>query len=350
MRATPPQHLLHADTGGDDALPPALHSDAPQKLVRAGGAYIVGMGLCAVRYGSRGHSARVESDLARQNIQTVAHSVEGGGIASGALAKEAVAADLLTTVGDEVEVFGYGGLQLMAVDQGWLNVGAHALLGGFGSGQELTHEAVGLECLNVAVGDSADAEHGDVLLPEQSVKGDVGGDGQLAADIVAVYVRGGISLGIAQLLCLLQNVGERNRGSVHSVHDEVGGAVHDAAQLGDGVQPLAPFQIGQPRNAPAYGGGAAQGYTVFRCQLDQLRVKGADDRFVGGNHMLAGAQRGANILIGRVQTAHDLDDDADSGIVRDGGYIRHRQTAQLRPFPPHQHLGNGEIRPLRAEI
>ena len=137
---------------------------------------------------------------------------------------------------------------------------------------------------------------------------------------------------------------------MHSVHDEVGGAVHDAAQLGDGVQPLAPFQIGQPRNAPAYGGGAAQGHAVFRCQLDQLRVKGADDRFVGGNHMLAGAQRGANILIGRVQTAHDLDDDADSGIVRDGGYIRHRQTAQLRPVPPHQHLGHVQIRPLGAKV
>lgn len=62
---------------------------------------------------------------------------------------------------------------------------------------------MGLECPDVPVGDGADAEHGDVLLPEVGVKGNVGGDGELAAHVIAVYVGGGIRLGVAQLLGLL---------------------------------------------------------------------------------------------------------------------------------------------------
>ena len=66
--------------------------------------------------------------------------------------------------------------------------------------------------------------------------------------------------------------------------------------------------------------------------------------------MLTRAQSGADILIGRVQAAHDLDDDADGRIARDVGNIRHRKSAQLWPGTAHQHLGDGEVRPLRAEV
>ena len=137
---------------------------------------------------------------------------------------------------------------------------------------------------------------------------------------------------------------------MHGVHDEIGGAVHNTAQFRDGIQALAALQIGQPRDTAAYGGRAAQGNPMHRCQTHQLRIEGADNGLVGGDHMLARLQSGADVLIGRVQTAHDLYDDADGAVAGDGGDVRHRQSAQLRPLAPHQNLGDGEIRPLRTEI
>ena len=261
-----------------------------------------------------------------------------------------MAADLLAGVGDEVKILRHGGLQLVAVHQRRLNVSAHAALRRLGGGQQLAHKAVRLKRPDVAVGDGADAEHGNVLLADQRVKGHVGGDGELAAHVVAVDVGGGVGLGVAQLLRLLQNGGEGHRRGVHGVHDEVGGAVHDAADLADGVQPLAPLQIGQPRNAAAHRRRAAQGHAVFRRQPYKLRVKRADDRFVGGDHMLAAAQRLTDVFVGRMQPAHDLNDDADAGVADDGADVRHRPIAQLRPLPPHQHFRDVQIRPLGAKV
>ena len=56
------------------------------------------------------------------------------------------------------------------------------------------------EVRHIRPGDGADAEGRDVLLPQQRIKGDVGGDGQLPTDVVAVDVSAGIRLGIAQFL------------------------------------------------------------------------------------------------------------------------------------------------------
>ena len=66
--------------------------------------------------------------------------------------------------------------------------------------------------------------------------------------------------------------------------------------------------------------------------------------------MLAAAQRLADVFVGRMQTTHDLNDDADVIVPGDGADIRHRPLAQLRPLPPHQHLGHVQIRPLGAKV
>ena len=49
------------------------------------------------------------------------------------------------------------------------------------------------EVRHIRPGDGADAEGRDVLLPQQRIKGDVGGDGQLPTDVVAVDVSAGNS-------------------------------------------------------------------------------------------------------------------------------------------------------------
>ena len=71
--------------------------------------------------------------------------------------------------------------------------------------QEMSEKFPGVLVIH---GDGADAEGRDVLLPQQRIKGDVGGDGQLPTDVVAVDVSAGICLGIAQLLRPLQHSGK----------------------------------------------------------------------------------------------------------------------------------------------
>ena len=91
----------------------------------------------------------------------------------------------------------------MAGNQSGLDEGADAVLGRLSGGQELTYKAVGLECPDILIRDGANPEHGDILLPEEGIKGDVGGDSQLTAHIIAIDVGGWICLGVAQLLGLL---------------------------------------------------------------------------------------------------------------------------------------------------
>ena len=114
---------------------------------------------------------------------------------------------------------------------------------------------------------------------------------------------------------------------MHGVHDEIAGAVHDAAHPADGVQLLAPGQIHQPRNAAAYRRRAQQRLALCLCQLRQLLIVGGDQRLVGGDHVLARLQCGGDVLVGGVQTAHHLRHNVDAVVVEDilkimGGDIR----------------------------
>ena len=104
---------------------------------------------------------------------------------------------------------------------------------------------------------------------------------------------------------------------MHGIHDEIAGAVHDAAHTADGVQLLAPGQIHQPRDAAAHRRRTQQRLALCLGQIGQLLIVGGDQRLVGGDHMLARLQGGGNVLIGGMQAAHHLRHDVDAAVVED---------------------------------
>ena len=138
---------------------------------------------------------------------------------------------------------------------------------------------------------------------------------------------------------------------MHGVHDEVGGAVHDAAHLAHGVQPLHPGQVHQPGDAAAHGGGAAQGHALFLCQRRQLLIIGGDQGLVGGDHILAPLHGGSDIFIGRVQPAHDLHHRVDGIVAQDVVHVRCRDgggqsllgTAHQHPRHVHVLTAGGQL-------
>ena len=281
---------------------------------------------------------RVEAVLSCQQIQTVLHHVGRRGIPSGSLPEVALPAQQLPGAGDEVIVPRHRRLRLALRHQRRLHIGGHARLRPLGAGQQLAGEAMSPEVRHIRPGDGADAEGRDVLLPQQRIKGDVGGDGQLPADVVAVNVGAGIRLGIAQLLRPLQHSGKICSLSGHGIHDEVGGAVHDASHLRHGVHPAAALQIYQPWDTSAHRRRTAKRHPVFTSQRRQLPVVGADDCLIGRHHVLPPRQRPADPFIGRVQTPQHLHHRVDIRIPEDGLHVLHRRLDQRRHLPAHQHL------------
>ena len=131
---------------------------------------------------------------------------------------------------------------------------------------------------------------------------------------------------------------------MHGVHDEIGGAVHDAAHGAHGVQPLDPRQIPQPWDAAAHGGGAAQRHALFLRQAGQLPVIGGDQRLVGGDHVFAPLHGGGDVLIRRVQAAHDLHHRVDALVTKNVVEVVGGQALrQPRLGAAQQHTGDGDI-------
>ena len=128
----------------------------------------------------------------------------------------------------------------------------------------------------------------NVGLVDDAAVGNVGGNDQLAAHIRAVEVVGGIGLGIAQTLRLLQGGVKAAAGGVHCVEHKVCCAVHDAADLHNRLLLNAVGQTGEPGNTAACRRCAAQRDTLFLCQRDKLAIVSGDQQLVGGDNIFAG--------------------------------------------------------------
>ena len=208
-----------------------------------------------------------------------------------------------------------------------------------------------LERRNIRRCHRPDAEGGDGGLVQQHVKGDVGGDTQLAPDVVAVNVGGGIRLGVAQLLRFLEDGGEIHRGAVHGVHDEVGGPVHNAAHGAHRVQPLYALQIRQPRDTAAHRRRTPQSHALLCRQSGQLAVIGGDQRLVRGDHVLAPLHGGGDVLIRRVQPAHDLHHRVDGVVVENVVHIEGTHVLrQTRLGTTQQHTRHADVLPPGAQL
>ena len=172
---------------------------------------------------------------------------------------------------------------------------------------------------------------------DPGVEGQAGEDGGLGGGVEALDVGGGVGLGVAQGLRLLDGLGEAGAGGVHLVEHEVGGAVDDAEHAAHVVAGERLADRAQDRD------GAGHGRLVV--EVDVVGVGGGverravlgEQRLVGGDHrgaVLHGAQDQA---AGRLDAADHLDDDVGAGDELLG--VRGEQRGVDR------HVG---ARPLRA--
>ena len=123
---------------------------------------------------------------------------------------------------------------------------------------------------------------------------------------MALNIRGGISLGIAQAGGLGQCLIIRGTRGLHGIQDEVGGAVDDA---GDTLYLIAGQGAAQHAHHRDGGGHGSlkikvhSGTVSGLCQL--IRMRG-HQRLISGNHGLAGIKRGEDQLARKINAADNL--------------------------------------------
>ena len=162
--------------------------------------------------------------------------------------------------------------------------------------------------------DGLDALHVDLLEGDVGAEGEAGEQRELVGRVEAADVEAGIGLGIAHLLGLLEHLGERAMILLHLRQDEVAGAVEDAVDAAD--------LVGGQRLAQRLDDGDAAGDrrleverdAVLLGELCQLEAVRGQQRLVGGDHVLAGAERRLDRRLGDAVTADQLDEDVYRGI------------------------------------
>ena len=288
-----------------------------QPFVHAVGADVVGPLNAAVVHAQRLQPVGVEAVHAAQDIHAVLQYIICRGVTACSLTVEALLADVLAGEGDEVVVVGNGRFGHGGRHQRRLDVGGDAAVQLPGGGNELADPAHALEGGDVHVLNMLDALHRHVILVHNAAIGDVGGDDQLAADVRAVEIVGGIGLGVAQALGLLQGGGEAAAGAVHGVEDKIGGAVHNAADADDRLLVGAALQTGQPGDAAAGCRRAPQRDAPLFGQGHQLAVVPGDEELVGGDDVFARREGAFDPFIGRMQSADDLHHRVDALVGED---------------------------------
>ena len=144
--------------------------------------------------------------LPGKNVHQILHHIVCGGIPACALGEEAHALRGLANEGDKIVVHGNSGLRLAVLHQGGLNVGADHAVFPLARRDQLAHQAVVLEVLHVLCLNVADARHRDGFLVQAHAEGNVGGQDNFVPGVDAVHVGGGVGLGVAKRLGLLQHV------------------------------------------------------------------------------------------------------------------------------------------------
>ena len=104
-----------------------------------------------------------------------------------------------------------------------------------GDRQELDGMADASGLLHVFLGDARDTLDGDVVNADARVEGQRGEDGALGSGVEALDVGGGVGLGEAKVLRLLESILVAQTLRAHRIQDEVGRAVDDAHDGRDAV-------------------------------------------------------------------------------------------------------------------
>ena len=132
-----------------------------------------------------------------------------------------------------------------------------------------------------------DALHMHALELQRNAERDGGEDGQFMRGVDAVDVERRVGFRVAQLLRRGQCIAEIAAAFLHARQDVVAGAVDDAGQFLDAVGGQALAQGFDNRNAAGHRGLERDHHAALLRLLEDGVAVQRDERFVGGDHMLA---------------------------------------------------------------
>src|SRR5690606_16119681 len=130
-------------------------------------------------------------------------------------------------------------------------------------------------------------------------------------------IEGGIRLGVAQALRFGEHRVERQAARLHFGKNEVGGAIDDAGNPVDTVGGQAFANRLDDWNAASHGGLEHHHHALAAGSIKDLIAVLGQQRLVGGNHVLALADRLHDPLTGCGFAADEFHHDIDIGVARD---------------------------------
>ena len=181
----------------------------------------------------------------------------------------------------------------------------------------LEREAEAAGEVDVGRADVADALDEGAVARRPLAVGEPGEDGGLVEDVDALDVEGRVGLGVAELLGFLERVGEGKAVLAHAGEDVVAGAVEDADDQVEAVgdEPLADGL--DDGNAAGDAGLEEELAAMPADGVEDLRAVLAEQRLVGRDDDLAGAEGAQGELAGDRGAADELAHDVDLGVVDD---------------------------------
>ena len=273
------------------------------------------------------------------NIHHIGHHSGGGGQLARAAAVEHHIAHGVSGDRDGVEHILHTGQGVLTRDQVGGHKGAHlALRLPDGPAQQLDLIAAGVSIGHIGQAHSPDALGGNLVGIDVLPKRQGGQDAGLAAGVVTVHVGGGVLLGIAVGLSLLQSLVEGESRLDHPGEDVVGGAVEDTGDLIHLIGGQAGIQGPQDGDSTAHAGLEQIADAVLLGQLQQLIAVGGYQLLVGRDHALSGLQGTGGVVQGSAYTADGLHHDAHLGVMLDRREVLDKQilVRALKNIPgPH---------------
>ena len=182
-----------------------------------------------------------------------------------------------------------------------------------GHPEQLQRQAELLRVGEVIGTDPLDALVGDVVQRHRRPEREPRQDRHLRRGVGTADVVGGIGLGVAELLGLLQRLVVGEARPAHLGEDVVGGAVDDPEHLLDRDRAQALLNDPDHGDRPGDGGLEAKLGAALLCGRDQLLPVLGDQLLVGGDHMAPLPQGAGHVLPGRIDAPDQLDDHVAGG-------------------------------------
>jgi hypothetical protein len=155
----------------------------------------------------------------------------------------------------------------------------------------------------------------------------------------AFDVEGGVGFGVAQTLGFFQHHVKVQALVAHFGQDEVGGAVDDACQPLDAVGRQAFTQRLDDGNTAGHSRFKRHHHTFGAGSSKNFGAMHSQQRFVGGDHVLACGNGFHHQGLGDAVTTNQLDDDVDVRVGNDGAGVAHHSHALT-----HGGFGTGHVK------